>query len=391
MWPQGGPLKRVQSYITIPAFDVAVTWHGFSEIVAVYNFAASNNFVLTDVSALPTTPNYVLFVAFQLNSVVYRYKLCGTGGTFYFDTVNYNKQLIKKNFRLEVWSVADADVTETTARTLWTSVRGQVDYRFGSDYELVTNGGLVTDLSPAASFDLPFQDALLFRFIASDLLDHTNWPSSINSANVLVDAYNGMLTNTSSYCNNQRYVETNSFTTATCDFGGVYDIRNFFMVFRATLSVNNTWVIKFVDNVGTDRLTITMGPTTAPSGVNTTTITLTDDAANSVVFTQIFQPKFFILEVHDGYVFIYDLNGILLYQGSGLNGPYYLKVLELGDGSGASGRSIDIAEMFGYRVIQNFNTPADYSELFGYISNKYGNGASTLPLTFTNQQIVPSN
>ena len=147
--PQGGSLKRTQGYIELPVFNQAVDWKGYSEIVAAYNFTGQNNFVLTDVSALPVNPNYVLCIAYKLAGVVYRYKLAGDGGVFYFTLTDYNKQAIKHNFRLEVWSVEDANVSQASTVKLFTSVHSSFDYRNSDDFELVNDSGIVTDFSMA--------------------------------------------------------------------------------------------------------------------------------------------------------------------------------------------------------------------------------------------------
>ena len=146
---QGGPLKRTESYIELPIFSQAVTWLGYSDIIATWNFAADKNFVLKDIAELPTAGNYVLCVAYEEDGVVYRYKLCGPTGVFYASLTAYAGQLIKKNFRLEVWSVANATVSEATARKMWTSVRGSQDYRRGSDFELEDAGTVVTVFTAA--------------------------------------------------------------------------------------------------------------------------------------------------------------------------------------------------------------------------------------------------
>jgi len=99
-------LTRTKSYITLPAFSVATQWKGYSEIVAIFNYGAANNFSLKAFTA-PTNPNYVacvMWVDSQYN--VHRYRLWeGVGELFFAEIPLYTKQKIGKNFRIEIWNV----------------------------------------------------------------------------------------------------------------------------------------------------------------------------------------------------------------------------------------------------------------------------------------------
>lgn len=146
--PQNGPLTRTQTFVTLPAFSVNVEWLGYSDIVATFNYEAPNNFSFTQfVGSIPSTPNYCLCVSYRNtdNSVV-RYALWrDVGEIFYFDAPVYTGQLIKKNFRLEVWSINGALASQTTDLNFFTSVLGSLDYRYGVDTELVGDDGIVLD------------------------------------------------------------------------------------------------------------------------------------------------------------------------------------------------------------------------------------------------------
>jgi hypothetical protein len=143
--PQGGELKRTEGYFGIPAFSVAYTWQGMSDIVLAFNYSGPNNFVLKQVqSQLPASPNYVMCISWQKAGIVYRYKLTGSGGVFYFDLVPYTGQSIGKNFRIEIWSTETSPVVQSTPINLYSGVRGYFDYRFASDYAMVANDTPVT-------------------------------------------------------------------------------------------------------------------------------------------------------------------------------------------------------------------------------------------------------
>lgn len=100
-------LTRIQSYIELPVFSIVSEWKGYSEIVGVFNYTSTKNFSLKSFSEI-LDPNYVaciMWVDDEYN--VYRYKLWeNVGELFYFPIELYNDQLIKSNFRIEIWNVA---------------------------------------------------------------------------------------------------------------------------------------------------------------------------------------------------------------------------------------------------------------------------------------------
>jgi len=137
-------LTRTSGYITLPVFSQAVTWNGYSDIVATFNYEGPNNFSLQSISAaLPLNPNYVLCIMWKTTSgTVYRYALwLGVGEVFYFPVNLYTGQKIAKNFRFEIWSTNSTPAVQTTALTFYTSVLGGQDYRWAGDFVLVTTDG----------------------------------------------------------------------------------------------------------------------------------------------------------------------------------------------------------------------------------------------------------
>ena len=137
---QNGPLGRCQTYITIPAFNVANTWNGYSDIVCAFNYTAPNNFSFAQVAGFVVPENlpFLLCVSYvdSMDNVV-RYTLnSNKNAVMFFDTVPYTNQVILKNFRIEVWS-CNATAVMVNPVTLYTSVMQNVDTRLGVDSALV--------------------------------------------------------------------------------------------------------------------------------------------------------------------------------------------------------------------------------------------------------------
>jgi hypothetical protein len=99
-------LTRVAGYITLPVFNVNVSWLGYSDIVAAFNYEGPNWFSLKEFSTVvPLNPNYMLCIAYVKNGITYRYSLWrGVGEIIFFSIPMYTGQAIGKNFRFEVWS-----------------------------------------------------------------------------------------------------------------------------------------------------------------------------------------------------------------------------------------------------------------------------------------------
>lgn len=142
---QNGPLGRTQTYVTLAAFDIPVTWRGYSDLLGEYHFESPNNISLVGVlNDTPTNPNYTLCVSYvNSDNTVVRYSLWrASGDVFGFVLTPYTGQMIKKNFRLEIWSTNVSDLTQTTNINIYTSVLGDSDYRYGVDSMLVNSDGL---------------------------------------------------------------------------------------------------------------------------------------------------------------------------------------------------------------------------------------------------------
>ena len=106
-------LTRTQGYFTIPAFSVNAEWRNASGIAAVFNYTATKNFTLKPFT-VPVSPNYLACIAWVDDDyVMHRYKLWSdVGEALFFDCPLYAGQLIKKNFRIEIWNILPDPLTE---------------------------------------------------------------------------------------------------------------------------------------------------------------------------------------------------------------------------------------------------------------------------------------
>lgn len=104
---QNGSLTRTEKFVVLPTFTIAAPdWAGYSQIVGVFNYISPNNFSLRTDYIRPTNPNYLLCVMWVDNmGNVFRYKLWdNVGEALFFVVPLYTGQLIKHNFRFEVWT-----------------------------------------------------------------------------------------------------------------------------------------------------------------------------------------------------------------------------------------------------------------------------------------------
>jgi len=189
---QGGSLKRTRGYVVLPSFSQAHTWLGYSDIVLSFNFTASNNFSLrSGGSAYPSSPNYTLCISWiDDDYTVYRYVIWrADNDVIYGEIPDYAGQLIKKNFRFEIWSTSATPVVNAADLTFYTTVLGSQDYRYGSDFTLGA-GDEVTDFwyDAQAIPDVTAQGLILSRFKATyGVVDGVSWTST-NNVDVLTSA-----------------------------------------------------------------------------------------------------------------------------------------------------------------------------------------------------------
>lgn len=392
--PQGGPLQRTMAYLDTPTFNVTPeAWHGYSEIVETFNYASTRAFILTDLGVSPLSVNYVLFIAYEQGGVVYRYRLAGSDGTFYFQIVDYTNQPIKNNFRFEVWSISAAPVTETAGWRMLTSAQGNQDYRYGADFSIASVQSTVLDFqSINATVDLPFVEDLVFGFRADSGYSASagTWNSRFADANQITsNATPAQAPATDSHLNGHTYIPITQTNPWVCTLNNSQDCYNLFIVFRAELTASSGAALRVMNggSGGTRVFEMRLGASTAPS-TNPTNLTGANDIGlYSVISTQL-SNGFYLVEIRSGLLFQYGLNDSAPKNtGTGSdNNIVTIDTIQI-----APSRGLDLAEVWAYGTQQNFNAPTDYYQLFQYISDRYGVGRIPLPFTFPANSSVPSN
>lgn len=142
-----GPLTRTRNFITIPPFNIPSEWIGFSDIVGIFDYTASHNFTIRDYSNLVSGASYTLMISYvNADHSVKRYRLvAGNEEVIFLDIPQYDGEVIKKLFRVEVWNTAIVGAVQLDSRVMVTSVLNDQDYRYGADTELDSNVILSTD------------------------------------------------------------------------------------------------------------------------------------------------------------------------------------------------------------------------------------------------------
>ena len=107
-------LTRTHTYFVIPEFSLVVQEFDYSNLVGAYNYESTRNFTIKS-SDLPTVKpdTYILCVMWKDSDyVTHRYKLWeDVDEVFYFPVSLYAGQLIKKNFRIEIWTTLNTGPT----------------------------------------------------------------------------------------------------------------------------------------------------------------------------------------------------------------------------------------------------------------------------------------
>lgn len=354
---QNGPLSRTQTYITLPAFSIAFTWRGYSDIVAAFNFEGPNNFSFRLNYITPTAPNYTLCVMWKDgNNITYRYSLWRAAGDVIFsDITPYTGQLIKKNFRFEVWSTASTPAVNLSPINIYTSVLGILDYRYGLDSTLITTDGLVTLFGALASPVSPLpnngQNELLNHFISTANFAGTTW-TSINDITAITSA--GAIQ--SAFVSGPYVYETITTTGAGLSgaTSGSSTVNFVCMVFYADGSSGILCKYNNSPTVSTTATGITVGTDIVPYPFG------------------IGHVYFMFVDFVDGLVSFYDVLSVGNVVQTGITpsvptGSTTLQILD-------AGSTIKVIEMFSY-----FNLQA-IQPLIDYITTEYSN--FNLPLIF---------
>lgn len=157
--PQNGRLKRTETFIQVPTFNIDHVWNGYSEIVGEFHYTSPNQLSLklaNLANILPSQSNYTLCVSYVSGvGTVARYSLVrGQGDLFYFDLEPYEGQRIINDFVIEIWNTSQVQCSETANTTVYTSVAGNLDYRYGVDGQLAVATSLCNGQQPPGTTTL---------------------------------------------------------------------------------------------------------------------------------------------------------------------------------------------------------------------------------------------
>jgi len=365
---QNGPLARTSTYITLPSFvGNGETWNGFSDIVTSFNFEGPNNFSLVGITTPPAI-NFTLCISYRIGNTLYRYIIWKASGTVLPQNIPfYSGQKILKNFRLEVWSTSQGNATLSSPINFYTSVKGQVDYRYGVDSTLVNNDGQQINFSAKLGLVTIPTNNLQYQLDAR-----------------IVTTTGGQGTTVLGWADQKSHV---NFTPSPGGLLGVsWNTDPIFHKDIVTINTGNTIVGTGVGaNPGTIAIAFTLMSTSSTQtlfnnsgGMSLTYnqvtgkfVTFGDSSSN--ISPAASTPYLVIMYPNEGYTEIYNLQtGILLdkFYGSSSTGP---------DGTITLGAFMFVWEILAYNN-DSYGT-SDYYNLTGYFFSKYG-GAFLLPLTF---------
>jgi len=225
-----GTVGRARAYIDLPAFsyDAVGTVGDASQIVAQFNFSASRDFYLLTRPTKPEGVNYGLCIRYRIGTTVYRYKLW-EDDLFILSsaTLSYSKNLIKKNFVLEVWNFAGVASSQAETIRMITSVRtAPTDFRDISDYALAVGAEFLT-LDNTNTYALP-TTGLVLDMNADTLAVGaiTSWIDSQNVTNFIGTATCAQDTkfNAKKYVNFNGTTDYLAGTSAAASGVGPFDI-----------------------------------------------------------------------------------------------------------------------------------------------------------------------
>lgn len=256
-------LTRTQAYITLPTFSQPVTWNGYSDIVAAFNYEGPNNFTLVSPPAV-ISPNYVLCIMWTTSGTVYRYSLWrGVGEVINFNIPMYAGQKIGKNFRFEVWSTPSTPAVQATTLQFYTSVLGNVDYRYGCDFTLVSADPEVTNfacpVNPTQGLTPPLTPSgvTLYNWFRADTgVSGETWTPKQGTGfltSVLTNS-SAIVTGTNPYIKGSKYIQNIGATGVT----NTNDPNDIWLLFQYVADDSDGYILYTVTS-GTSILSIHSG------------------------------------------------------------------------------------------------------------------------------------
>lgn len=370
--PQGGPLGRTQTYITLPSFSQAFTWNGYSEIVASFNFEGPNNFSLKSIGGLPSSPNYLLCISYvDSSNKMHRYAIWeGVGEVLFFDVPLYTGQPIGKNFRFEIWNTPTTPAIQTTPLTFYTTVRGGYDYRFQADIILAGDDG------KQSSFQYNQQSISLPSNLNN--LQCIHWDGSIYAINnVSWDSINapGITTFTSATLTQNTILYNGNTYKSVIDNSANLTVspqptpvNNLFVVFKFNgFSAGTNQFITYDGGYDVKIIGVTGTPNVSYLQVNGHNFTSYHLEAGKVYLLAInVGINVILLDINSEYNYIYD-NTLSVT-------PTTNTLLTVGSNT----TSQQVIEILPYFSVQDH---AHYIQIYEYFQLKYG-GGYTLPLQF---------
>jgi len=344
-------LTRTRTFITIPAFNIVnPVGLSYSELVGAFPFEAPNNFALRSYTP-PSQPNYIACVSYttqdqhgNINTV--RYKLWEDfGEVMYFHAPLYNGELIRKNFRYEIWSIpGEANSVDAQARTFFTSVLTNKDYRSGVDEVLRIPDALVTVF---ISTDAPTAPG------ATDELCWWSWDSGItNGTGSNVASWKDKLSNIllAQATDGDRphqgafYIQFLGTTNLVADSALSDVLEVFYLVVLGNVGGNNTNEILDFQS-GTDMVI-------EGAGDGTVDITLGGTAINNVAFSSTI--TVFEINMTNKSVKVYGSNiGGPVFSDTEGGGVVITPTLLMGDPAGTAAKGTDILALLGYSQPQS--------------------------------------
>lgn len=302
---QNGPLGRTQTYVTVPAFSVAVNWLGYSDIVAAFNYEGPNNFTLKGIagnlvnslSNIPSTPNFMLCIMWVDSAgKAHRYAIYkNVGEVIYFNLPLYTGQMIGKNFRFEIWSTNSSPAVLLAPINIYTSVLGLQDYRFGVDGALVNPDTVSVSFNDVANQITPDLTNATLWFNPDDLVAGaiSSWNDRINTTNLSQGTGGNQPTCVANGLNGHNLVQVSGAKSMVGSFNKTVGV--YYVVFEIITYDNNNSFLSFT-NAGGGGGSSKSNFATKNSGVllqttlgnlNNTNLTLTTAALNVFYLAEI--------------------------------------------------------------------------------------------------------
>lgn len=388
----GPALSRAGTYIQLPTFDVAVEWLGYSDIVASFNVEAPNNFVF-QLTELPTNPNYLLCIAWaDEDGVVRRYKLWDHEDAVIYDSdlALYSGEIIKHNFRWEIWSVNNTGASETGLFQLVTSVKQNLD-RIEADSALLEgNGTVITEFStiytpstePPNLTDTPYWWRADLGYTAVPAGPDT-WASQINGEEFVRTGSSDPSRTTSPPYINDNYMIRFTSTAKKMELTGGNPMKEAFFLIGPPSSGATDGIFIQCGNV--EILFSAVGAVTPTM----TTVTVNSNGGPFTGSYDLAPGQFYLVHVSEfSYVYIYDLNP------QGARGPVatFFGVVDLSVpinfGIGVAKEGI-VVEILTYAT--SFTDPVQFDPIFKYFADRYGDGMFAVPFEFPSDSAVPRN